>query len=207
MSATTTSADGSYIFNAIDDNSGFPLILRAERPDNAGDALTWVEAYAPNDGSAVNVIQVLANADQMLFYGNFGTDVCLILHTISADTNDDISPASLGLEVINCLANNPSSSDEIIVTIDTGQKLLYTSDGGVNWSILNDADPFGFTPTALVVIWGGGGEPHRIFVGGSDGADVVLLFSPNDGVILANMAGATLVGVANIAGIEAGYVA
>jgi hypothetical protein len=206
MSAIITSADGEYVFVALEDDSGNPLVIRATRPEDAGDAPTLAQAYAPGDGSAINVTQVQADADRMIFYGNFGTDVGIINHTISTVTNEDISPSSLGSEIVNCLVVNPSDSDEMICTIDTTQDLLYTSDGGANWAALN-ASALGFAPTALTVIWGGGGEPNRIFVAGNDTSDEILFFSPNDGAELADVAGASLGAVANIAGIEAGYVA
>jgi hypothetical protein len=205
MTAITTSVDGAYIFGALEDSDGLPVVLRAERPDEYDTPLTWAEAYAPGAGTAVNIIQVPANSDLMIFYGNFGTDVCVILHTISAETNDDISPSSAGAEVINCLAVNPSDSDEMIATIDTSEDLLYTSDGGANWSIINAA--LGFAATSMAVIWGGDQEPHRVFVGGNDTSDTLLLFSPNNGTVTASVGGATLAAVTNIAGIEAGYVA
>ena len=69
MSAIATSAEGAYIFLALEDGSGFPVIVRALRSDLS----TWSSAYSPGAGSAANGASVPPNSDKMLFYGYFRT--------------------------------------------------------------------------------------------------------------------------------------
>lgn len=197
MPALATNADGNYIFMAVEDEStGNQLIVKAARADLS----TWSVAYEPGAGSASNVAAVPGNPDLMLFYGNFDTDVTVILYTISTDTATDISPASLGAAAVNTLAVNPSNSDEIIITVNTSEDLLYTSDGGDNWATWNAA--LGFDATALWVLWSGQYEPYRIFTAGDDGATLNLLYSPNEGISFDDKAGATLGALANVTNIE-----
>jgi hypothetical protein len=202
MSAIATSADGEYLFMACEDAStGFPVIVREAR-DTPG---TFTAAYSPGAGAAANVAQVLGNPDQMLFYGNFGTDVVVIRHTVSTGANEDISPASLGAKVVNGLAVNPANADEIIITVNTDQDLLHTDDAGANWETYNAA--LGFDATALVVLWQVEAEYHLIYAAGQVTGAARLLYSPNNGAYLSNITGANLVAAANVVGLEAGYVA
>lgn len=173
MSAIATSADGAYVFLALEDGDGFQIILKAVRADLSA----WTAAYEPGAGSAANVAPVPCNPDKMLFYGNFDTDIVVILHTISTGDNTDISPASLGANIVNTLAVNPSSADEIIITTES-ETVQYTGDGGDNWSELDGA--IGFAATALAVLWSGDYDYHRLFVAGQTGPVAQLLYSPNE---------------------------
>lgn len=195
MSAIAASADGAYIFLALEDGSGNQIIAKAARSDLS----TWSAAYQPGAGSACNVAPVPGDADKMLFYGNFDTDVVVILHTISTGANTDISPASLGAKVVNTLAVNPSNSDEIIITVDTDEDILYTADGGDNWATWDAA--LGFDATALYLLWSGAYEYHRYFTAGNDGT-VVLVYSPNEGASDYDYTGAALAATANVVSID-----
>lgn len=198
MSAIAVSADGNFIVVALEDTvSGNQLIARAARSGLSD----WTAAYDPGGGSAANVAAVPANPDKMIFYGNFGTDIGVILHTISTGVNSDISPASLGAKVVNTLQVNPSPNvAELIATVDTDQDLVHTADAGTTWETLNAA--LGFNATALWVLWSGVYYPHRLFVAGDNGANLDLLYSPNEGFSSQDFAGAGLGAAANIVGVE-----
>lgn len=196
MSAIAVSADGAAIFLALEDASGFPVIVSADRTDLS----TWAKVYEPGAGSAANVKASPSNPDKMLFYGNFGTDLTVILHTISAVSNADISPPSLGAKVVNTLQVNPSGGGEAIITVDTDQDLLRTVDAGVNWETLNAA--LGFDATALWVLWSGPYFPHRLFVAGDNLTNLDLLYSPNEGASSQDFAGTSLEAAADICGVE-----
>jgi hypothetical protein len=196
MSAIVTSADGAYIFLALEDSgTGSQLVLMRER-DAPG---VWTAVYAPGGGSACNLAPVPGNADQVVFYGNFGTDVTIIRYTISTDTAEDISPASLGAKIVNCLVVNPGDPDEIWATVDTDQDLLHTVDGGANWETLDAA--LGFDATALYALWSGAYEFDRGFLAGNDGA-VVLIYTPNAGASNYDYTGAALAAAANVVSID-----
>lgn len=196
MPAMATNADGNYIFLALEDASGNQIIIRAARSD----LTTWTRVYEPGTGSAANVAMVPGDPDLMLFYGNFGTDVVVILHAISTGTNSDISPVGLGAKVVNALAVNPGDANEIVIAVGTDQDLKYTSDQGSNWS---DWDAtLGFDATGLQVLWSGDYWPHRYFVAGQmAGPSAQLRYSPNEGGNDTDATGA--MSVTNIAGVEA----
>jgi hypothetical protein len=197
MSAIDTSADGAYIFLALENSSGQPVIARAARSDLS----TWTKAYDPAAGTAGNVAKSVANADKMLFYGNFGTDVTVVLHTISTGANADISPPGLGAKVVNTLQVNPSGGSEAVITVDTDQDVKHTSNGGTTWTDWDAA--LGFDATALWVLWSGAYFAHRYFVAGDNGVDLDLLYSPNEGVSRQNKENASLEAQANICNVEA----
>lgn len=175
MPAIATTADGAYVYLALEDGSGNPVIARAARSDLSA----WEAVYEPGAGSAANVAQVPSDPDKMLFYGNFGTDVVVLEHTVSTGAESDISPASLAAKVVNTLAVDPSNADKITLTVDTDQDLLYTLDGGSNWSTADDA--LGFDATAAAVLWSGDYSPSRLFAAGQVTGAAVLYYSPNAG--------------------------
>jgi len=193
VAAIAVSADGDHIFLALEDTSGFPVIITCERASLG----TFTAAYNPGAGSAANVASVPGNPDLMLFYGNFGSGVQVISHVISTGVNTNISPAGLTTKICNTLAVNPSDSDEIIITINTDQDLLRTIDGGANWSSLYAV--LGVDPTGLAVRWD---DPDRVYVAGYDGADVDLLYSPNEGDYFTDVSGAALKAAAGVVGVE-----
>lgn len=198
MSVIAVSAGGDYVFLALEDSGGDQFIARAARSDLSN----FIRIYDPAAGSAGNVAQVPANPDKMLFHGNFGTDVTVILHTISTEGNADVSPASLGAKVINTLWPNPSNEDEWLCTVDTDQDLLHTTDAGANYTTLDAA--LGFDAQALTVLWSGAYFPHRHFVAGEVGVgDLDVLYSPNEGVSDTNVEGATVGAADGIVSLEA----
>ena len=195
MAAIATSADGAYIFMALENSSGQPVIVKCSRDDLA----TFTAAYDPGAGTSGNVASVPGNPDLMLFYGNFGTDVTVILYTISTDTPADISPASLGAKVVNTLAVNPSNAEEIMITVDTDQDFLFTQDQGQTWETLSAT--LGFDATALHVRWPGGYEENIAYIGGTPAASQ-LLFTPNEGAEFDDIAPPDLDNAAGIVGVE-----
>lgn len=196
MATIAVSVDGNHIFLALENGSGFQVIAKAARSDLA----TWTAAYAPGAGTAGNVVAVPGNADKMLFYGNFGSGVQVVSHVISTGVETNISPAGLTTKVVNCLAVNPSDSDEVWITINTDQDLKRTIDGGTNWTALDAA--LGIDPTALAVIFSGAYVPDRAFIAGNDATDELLLYTPNEGSSKTDLVGTTLVNVADICSIE-----
>ena len=195
MAAIATSADGAYIFMALEDTSGFPVIVKCSRDDLA----TFTAAYDPGAGTAGNVASVPGNPDLMLLFGNFGTDVTVILYTISTATPADISPPGLGAKVVNTLAVNPSNAEEIMITVDTDQDFLFTQDQGATRETLNAA--LGFDATALHVRWPGGYEENIGYVAGTPAASQ-LLFSPNEGADFDDIAPPDLDNAGGIVGVE-----
>lgn len=193
MPAIATSSDGAYIFLALENASGFPVFLRAERDNLA----TWTSVYAPGVGTSANVASVPGNSDKMLFYGYFGSGVQVLSHTISTGAEVNISPTGLTTKIVNALAVNPSDPNEIIIAVGTDQDLLRTIDLGANWTSLYAT--LAFNATGLAVRWD---DPDRAFVAGYDGADVDLLYSPNAGAFFSDESGAALKAALNVTNIE-----
>lgn len=202
MGAIAVSADGENVFVALEDGSGYPIFARADRDDLS----TWATAYNPGAGSAANVAQVPSDPDKMLFYGNFGTHLTVIEHTISTVANSDISPLNLGAYVVNGLAVNPADGEEIIATANTDQDMFHTTDGGDNWETLDSA--LGFDVTALVVVWQTEAEYHLIYTGGQVTGAARVEYSPNTASYFSDVTGAALAAASvDVVGMEAGYVA
>lgn len=198
MAAMCTNLDGNYVFVALEDvDTGFPVIVKASRLDLS----TWSIIYNPGAGSAANIWPCRSNPDLMFFYGNFGSGIQVIRHTISTITNTNISPSGLTTKVVNTLEDNPSNASEIVITVNTDQDLKYTLDGGATWSNWDAA--LGFNATALKVMWSGAYSEHRYFVAGQVGVgNLDLLYSPNEGVSDSNRENASLAAKANITNVE-----
>lgn len=197
MPAIATNADGTWIYLALEDGSANPVIVCAGRSDLA----TWVETYTPAAGTAANVEMAGGNLDEMLFYGNFGTDVTVIKHTISTVTNADISPASLAAKEVNTAAVNPSDGDEIVITVNTDQDITHTTDNGTTWSAWDAT--LGLDPTGLWILWSGAYFLHRYFVAGDNTTTLDILYSPNEGSGDTDVSGATIGALTNISNVEA----
>ncbi len=197
MPAICTSGNGNYIYMALEDvTTGDQFIVEA-----AADDLTFWEAiYTPEAGSAGNVIPMAANPDKVIFYGNFGTDVTLLIWDSANRTLTDISPSSLGAKVVNTCQTNPANEDEIIITVDTDQDLLYSDDGGSTWTTWDAT--LGFDATALAGIWSSQYAPHRYMVAGDAGADLDLLYSGNQGNQSKNLEAAGLAAQVDICSVE-----
>lgn len=179
MAAITYSNDGLKIFIATEDvPSGYQFILSAD----TSDLTDWTPVYTPGGGSASNVTATASDPDILFFYGNFGTDVGIIKHTISTGANTDISPASVGSKTINVIESNPTplpdGSIELVCHIDTAQDLVYSDDTGTTWTAWDSAT--GATGTALDVFWRGTYFIHGYLLGGEATGGKVYV-SPNEG--------------------------
>lgn len=195
MAAICTDTSGEYIYMALEDSvTGNQIVVRVARAGIYSGLFTT--AYAPGAGSACNVIP--AGDDAMLFYGNFGTDVGVVLHTVSTGAEVDISPASLGSKIVNAAAVNPSNPYEMMITVGTDQDVLYTADDGDNWTALEDA--LGFDATALAVLGTSLYETYRAFVAGHNGANIDILYTPNEFSSSTNVEGS--LSTANIVALE-----
>jgi hypothetical protein len=191
MSVISANGDGNYIFLALEDASGFQVVVRCLRA-TLGD---WEEAYRPAAGSAGNVAIVVPNSDAIFMHGNFDTDVVILTHTISTYVNTDLSPGTLGAKVCNTLESNPSGIGEAWATIDTDEDLIRTQDAGATWPAIDAA--LGFDPTALDVLWSGGYALDRGFIAGKPAA-VELQYTPSEGADKQDLANAGLAAVAKI---------
>lgn len=196
MTAMTVTADGAYIFLALEDASGNQIVLRGKRSD----LTDWQTAYRPLAGSAGNVAIVSSNPDTIFMHGNFDTDIVILTHTISTGANADLSPGTLGAKVCNTLKVNPSGVGEAWATINTDQDLIRTQDAGVTWPALDAV--MGFDPTALDVLWSGGYALDRGFIAGKP-ASVELQYTPSEGADKQDLANAGLAAVANIVSVIA----
>ena len=197
MAAIAVSADGDNIYLALENASAQPVIVRATRPDTPGDPVSFIAAYNPGAGSAANVASVPGNPDKMLFYGYFGSGVQVVSHTISTGAEINISPAGLTTKVVNCLVSNPSDPNELAITVNTDQDLLHSTNLGTAWATLYAT--LAFNPTGLAMRWD---DPDRAFVAGYDGADVDLLYTPNQGDTFADVSGAALKAALNVTNVE-----
>jgi len=196
MPALATTADGNYVYAALETTGGTQIITRAARTDLS----TWTAVYSPGGGTACNVVQMPSDEDLMVFYGNFGSGIGVIVHTVSTVTNTDKSPASLSTKVINTLTVNPDNADEMWCTVDTDQDLLYTPNGGDDWITLNAA--LGFNATGLATIYLTN-RPDRAYIGGNNGVTLDVLFTADSGATTTDKSGATLGAADGIVGIEA----
>lgn len=198
MSILETSQDGAFVFVALeDDATGNQLIFKITRPTST--TPTTVTAYEPGGGSAGNVAQT-GDPDRMIFHGNFGTDIGVIDHAIAAATNTDITPTSIGADEIMPLAVDPSDLNHMVAINKTDQDALETDDLGANWTTLNAA--LGVDVTAMGIMFFGSMFPFGGFIGGDDGVDENLSYTPNEFSGLRDDASAALKAVSSITGID-----
>lgn len=198
MSILETSQDGAFVFVALQDNAtGNQLIFKITRPTST--TPTTVTAYEPGGGSAGNVAQT-GNPDRMIFHGNFGTDIGVIDHAIAAATNTDISPTSIGADVIHPLEVDPSDLNHIVAVNYTDQDALETDDLGANWATLNAA--LGVDIEAMALVFLGAFFPFGGFIGGNDGVDENLSYTPNEFSGLRDDASVALKAVGEITAID-----
>lgn len=198
MSILETSQDGAFVFVALqDDATGDQLIFKVTRPTST--TPTTVIAYEPLDGSAGNIAPT-GDPDRMVFNGNFGTDVGVIDHAITAGTNTDISPTSIGAKLIQPLKVDPSDIQHIVAINQDDQDALETVDTGANWATLNAA--LGVTVEAMDLIFFGAYFPFGGFIGGNDGVDENLSYTPNEFNNLRDDASAALKAVGAIVSVD-----
>jgi hypothetical protein len=170
----TTSQDGAFLFVALeDDATGNQVIFKITRPTNT--TPTTVAVYEPGGGSAGNV-EATADPDRMIFHGNFGTDVGVVDHAITAVTNTDISPTSIGAELIQPLQADSSDINHIVAVNRNDQDALESTDLGANWTAINAA--LGQSVDAMDMLFFGAYFPWGGFIGGNDGADENLQYYP-----------------------------
>lgn len=196
MPAIVTTSDGAYIYLALENGSGQPVIARCARSDLS----TFEAAYNPAAGTAGNVQSVPGDPDLIYFYGNFGTDVTVLSHVPSTGAETDVSPAGLAAKVVNTLEVDPSDANRLQITVDTDQDLLATEDGGAAWVTLNAA--IGFDVTAQRVFWAGEYDYDRAFLGGQITGAAELRYTPNEGAYLSDITGVNLAAAANVVGID-----
>ena len=134
--------------------------------------------YDPQAGDCSNVIRLGTDLDNMLFFGNFGTDVKLIKHTISTLNNSDISPASLGSNLLQPVESDPLDSNHIIAIDQDSEDVLESLDLGSNWNTINNA--IGGLVLAIKMLWNNIYYPDNGFIGLYDGVDTALFFTPNN---------------------------
>ena len=198
MSILETSPDGAFVFVALeDDATGNQIIFKITRPTST--TPTTVVAYEPGDGTAGNVAPT-GDPDRMIFHGNFGTDVGVVDHAIVAGTNTDISPASIGAELIQPLKVDPNDIEHIVAINRNDQDALETDDGGANWATLNAA--LGVAVDAMGLVFLGAYFPFGGFIGGNDGVDENLSYTPNEFNNLRDDASAALKAVGGIVSVD-----
>ena len=176
MSILEVSQDGAFVFIALENNAtGDQLIFKITRPTST--TPTTVTAYEPGAGSAGNVAQT-GDPDRMIWHGNFGTDVGVVDHAITAATNTDISPSSIGAELIQPLQVDLSDINHIVAINRNDQDALETDNLGGSYATLNTT--LGQSVDAMALALFGAYFPFGGFFGGNDGSDENLEYTPNE---------------------------
>jgi len=174
MTMLTTSQDGVFVFVALQDKAtGNQVILKITRPTTT--TPTTVAAYEPGGGSAGNVAAT-TSPDRMIFHGNFGTDIGVIDHAVAAATNTDVSPTSIGAELIQPLQADPHDINHIVAINRNDQDALESTDLGTNWTVINAA--LGQAVDAMDLLFLGAYFPWGGFIAGDDGVDPNLSYFP-----------------------------
>lgn len=200
MSILETNQNGDFVFVALEDNAtGNQIIFKITRPTST--TPITATAYNPNDGTAGNVA-TSGDPDRMVFHGNFGTDIGILDHAILAATNTDITPTSIGAKLIMPLIVDESNFAHIIAINQNDQDALETADTGTTWDTLNAT--LGQTVGAMAVMFFGAYFSFGVFIGGDDGVDENLEYSPNAFSGLREDTSAALQAVASIVSIDIG---
>jgi hypothetical protein len=198
VSAMGVNQSGTHLFIAMQSGvTGFPLVIKIDRPTST--TPTQIAVYEPTAGTNANIAKT-GNFDRMLFFGNFGTDVGVIDHAIAAVTNTDISPTSIGAKIIQPLRADPGDIDHIIAINRDDQDAIETEDGGSNWSALNAA--LGIEVDAMDIGFFGPYIDDVGVIGGDDGADQNLSYTPNEFTSLREDTSAALKAVSNIVSVD-----
>lgn len=188
---------GTHLFFAMEDAAGNQKIIKVNRPTSTAPTLSLV--YNPGGGS-ISSIAKHPDIDKMIFHGNFGTDIGVIEHAIGAVTNTDKSPISIGAKLIQPLRVNLGDGTQIIAINRDDQDAIETEDGGDNWSVLNAT--LGQTVDAMDVGFFGKYIDDVVVIGGNDGSDENLGYSPNEAVLFREDTSATLKAVGSIVSID-----
>jgi len=174
--AMAVTPDGENLAFALElDPSGDQVISSQTRPTDAGVSTTQ-RLYTPGAGTAGNVAAP-PDIDKVIVFGDFGTNLGVISIVISTITVTNISPASLGADVIQPAAVDPSDTDHIVIINQTDQDAIETTDGGTTWTTLNAT--LAQTVEALDVVFFGQYLPFSAFFGGDDATDENLEYTPN----------------------------
>ncbi len=198
MSLLQASQDGAFVFVALeDDATGNQLIFKITRPTST--TPTTVTAYEPGAGSSGNVAPT-GDPDRVIFHGNFDTDIAVVDHAIAAATNTDISPTSIGAKLIQPLEVDPAAVSHIVAINRNDQDALETEDTGANWATLNAA--LGVTVDAMALVFLGAYFPFGGFIGGNDGVDENLSYTPNEFSGLRDDASAALKAASGIVSVD-----
>lgn len=169
-------ADGEYLFFALEDDSTTNQgVFRVERPTSTTPVTTVV--YDPGGGSAGNVYSS-NDRNKIIFSGNFGTDLGVIHHDIDMGTNPDITPTTIAADVIAPLQVDPGDADHIIAINKTDEDMLETEDNGATWDTLQAT--LGVQVVAMAMAFFGQYFPFGGFIGGNDGVNEHLAYSPNE---------------------------
>ena len=173
MPAYVLNSSGTTQFMAMEDGTGAQVVGSAP----VGSSF-WARVYDPATGSSCNVQTVEADSGLMLFYGQFGTGVNVILHTVAGGINTDISIPGIGTTPVNCLSVNPGTALQM-VTVDNVGQLRSTIDGGANWvdGAVIIAEPANW----IKVKWAGIYTAPRLMVALNNGGAERLYYSPNGG--------------------------
>jgi hypothetical protein len=190
---------GRNIFFAFEDGvTGFPIITRVDRPTSTTPENERT-VYNPGAGTNANVEKARIDS-KMFFFGNFGTNVGVIEHTISTEVNTDISPTSIGAKIIQPLRPSTDDIDHIIAINRDDQDAIETEDSGSSWSTLNAT--LGITVDAMDIGFNGPLIDDVGVIGGNDGSDENLSYTPNEFVSLREDTSAALKAVGDIVSID-----
>ncbi len=124
--------------------------------------------YAPGAGTSINIVET-GDPDRMVFFGNFGTDVGVVDHAITAATNTDITMTTIGAELIQPLQVDPDNIQHIIAINRNDQDAFETEDTGSNWAAINAA--LGQSVDAMDLAFFGSYFPFGGLFGGNDVVD------------------------------------
>jgi hypothetical protein len=179
MSILEASQDGAFVFVALeDDATGNQIIFKITRPTST--TPVTAKAYEPGGGSAGNVARS-ADYDAMIWHGNFGTDIGVVIYSIVLETNTDISPSSIGAKLIQPLSADPHDRSHFVAINQDDQ----------------DA-----TVEAMDLVFLGAYFPFGGFIGGNDGVDENLSYTPNEFNNLRDDASAALKAVGAIVSVD-----
>ena len=198
MSILEATQNGAFVFVALeDDATGNQLVFKITRPTST--TPTTVTAYEPGGGSAGNVAPT-GDPDRMILHGNFGTDIGVVDHAIAAATNTDISPTTIGAELMQPLRVDPGNIQHIVAINRNDQDALETDNIGAAWSVLNAT--LGEAVDAMDIAFFGAYFPFGGFIGGNDTTDENLKYTPNEFSSLREDTSAALAAVGSIVSID-----
>ncbi len=191
--------DGSFLFMALeDDATGNQLVFKITRPTSSSP--TTVVAYEPGAGSAGNVAPS-GDSDIVVFHGNFNTDVGVVEHTVSTGINVDITPTTIGAEVIQPLQVNPTFSGNMLAWNENDDDLLQTEDNGATWDILRSDAGLITTLRGMDILFKGNFQDHNVYFVGDGASGVKVYESLDEGTTITSLENATLNTAADASGI------